>query len=300
VNAVKFVPETALLLSGSVDKTLRIWIKSPSTEQYSCIQTLADHQGSINCLGVYSRSSRIFASGSADATVKIWSLNEESVATLKQTITVTPRFFPLALALSPLVGAPESYVLAVAGTKDIIQLYVLDSQRGSEFKLQATLSGHEGWIRSLDFTQERCSPNSDLLLSSASQDKYIRLWRIHQGKELPAAAASADPSLGTFMPGKSLSNKAHRFKAQGLDFSATFEALLLGHEDWIYSTKWRAVGDKLQLLSASADNSLAICLLGSGLLSQDWERLAPKKDLPQLLEQLEAFGQVFGPRLARR
>jgi elongator complex protein 2 len=259
VNAIKFIPGSpGILLSGSIDKTLRIWSRDPSTEQYSCTQTFSDHQSSINCIAVSSHSSRRFASGSADATVKIWSFDENNVATLKQTITVAPRFFPLALALSPLVGAPESYVLAVAGTKDIIQLYVLDSQRSPDFKLQATLSGHEGWIRSLEFTQERSSPNSDLVLSSASQDKYIRLWRIHQGKELPAAAASADPSLRAFMPGKSLSNKAHRFKAQGLDFSATFEALLLGHEDWIYSTKWMAVGDKIQLLSASADNSLAI------------------------------------------
>jgi elongator complex protein 2 len=207
---------------------------------------------------VSSRSSRVFATGSADATVKIWFLDDRNVVSLKQTITVAPRFFPLAIALSTLAGAPGSYVLAVAGTKDIIQLYVLDSQNGTEFKLQATLAGHEGWIRSLQFTQERFSSTSDLILSSASQDKYIRLWRIHQGKELPAVAASTDPSLGAFMPGKSLSNKAHRFKAQGLDFSATFEALLLGHEDWIYSTQWRSVGDKLQLLSASADNSLAI------------------------------------------
>lgn len=247
-----------MLLSGSVDKTLKIWSKDPLTKQYSCIQTLSDHQSSINCIAVSSRSSAIFASGAADATVKIWSRDEQNAATLKQTINITPRFFPLALALSPLTSAPESYVLAVAGTKDIIQLYVLDSQNATEFRLQATLAGHEGWIRSLEFTMESFGPTSDLILSSASQDKYIRLWRIHQGKELPAAAASADPSLGAFMPGKSLSNKAHRFKAQGIDFSATFEALLLGHEDWIYSTNWRAVGDKLQLLSASADNSLAI------------------------------------------
>jgi elongator complex protein 2 len=185
-------------------------------------------------------------------------LDDKNVASLQQNITITPRFFPLALGLSTLSGAAQSYVLAVAGTKDIIQLYVLDSEKSSEFKLQATLTGHEGWIRSLEFTQENSEPNSDLLLSSASQDKYIRLWRIHQGKELPVAAASADPSLGAFMPGKSLSNRAHRFKAQGLDFSATFEALLFGHEDWIYSTKWKPAGNKLQLLSASADNSLAI------------------------------------------
>ncbi|TVY45199.1 Elongator complex protein [Lachnellula occidentalis] len=263
VNAVKFLPGSqGILLSGSVDKNLYIWRRNPSTRYYECIQTLhhqesSNHQSSINCIAV-AAGSNIFVSGSADAIVKIWSLNEQNVASLQQTITIAPRFFPLALALSPLAGAPDSYVLAVAGTKDIIQLYVLDGQKGSEFKLQATLAGHEGWIRSLEFTRESDEPDSDLLLSSASQDKYIRLWRVHQGRELPAAAATADPSLGAFIPGKSLSNKAHRFKAQDLDFSATFEALLLGHDDWIYSTKWRFGNNKLQLLSASADNSLAI------------------------------------------
>lgn len=259
MNVVKFLPNSdGILLSGSVDKTLRIWKKSPESKHYTCIQTITDHASSINCIAV-AAGSRMFVSGSADSIVKTWSLDETFVASLQQSITITPRFFPLAMALSPLANAPDSYVLAVAGTKVIIQLYVLDSQKAAGFKLEATLSGHEGWIRSLEFTQENpSSKNSDLLLSSASQDKYIRLWRVHQGKELPAAAASADPSLGAFLPGKSLSNKAHRFKACELDYSATFEALLLGHEDWIYSTRWRGANEKLQLLSASADNSLAI------------------------------------------
>ncbi|KAF4630960.1 hypothetical protein G7Y89_g7173 [Cudoniella acicularis] len=263
VNAVKFIPGSSnTLLTGSVDKNLIIWKKNTKSGYWENSQTLNHqdsnyHQSSINCLAV-AAGANIFASGAADGTVKIWSLDENNVASLRQSITVSPRFFPLALALSLLAGTTDSYVLAVAGTKDIIQLYVLDSEIGPEFNFKATLAGHEGWIRSLEFTRESNSPDSDLLLSSASQDKYIRLWRIHQGKELPAAAASADPSLGAFLPGKSLSNKAHRFKAQGLDFSATFEALLLGHEDWIYSTRWRSGNDKLQLLSASADNSLAI------------------------------------------
>ncbi|PBP17422.1 WD domain-containing protein [Diplocarpon rosae] len=259
VNAVKFIPESpGLLLSGSVDKTIKVWSKDPSTKRYSCIQTLLEHTNSINCIGVSGRSSKIFVTGAADFTVKVWCLDEQHVVSLQQSINISPRFFPLSLALSTLAGAPDSYVLAVAGTKDIIQLYVQDSRESPNFKLQATLSGHEGWIRSLEITQESLDPSSDLILASASQDKYIRLWRIHQGKELPAAAASADPSLGAFLPGKPLSNKAHRFTVDELDFSATFEALLLGHEDWIYSLKWCAAGDKIRLLSASADNSLAI------------------------------------------
>ncbi|KAH8683006.1 WD40-repeat-containing domain protein [Tricladium varicosporioides] len=263
VNAVKFIPgPDGTLITGSVDKQLVIWRKDPISGDFQWSQSLQSgesdhHQGSINCIAT-AAGSNIFASGAADGTIKIWSLNEEGVANLQQSITIKPRFFPLSLALSSLGGAPESYVLAVAGTKDIIQLFVQDSEVGQDFKLQATLAGHEGWIRSLEFVRETKHSDSDLLLSSASQDKYIRLWRVHQGSELPAAAASADPSLGAFMPGKSLSNKAHRFKAQGFDFSATFEALLLGHEDWIYSTKWRSGNETLQLLSASADNSLAI------------------------------------------
>ncbi|KAG9232771.1 WD40-repeat-containing domain protein [Amylocarpus encephaloides] len=263
VNAVKFIPGSgAALITGSVDKSLIIWKMYEKTSFYSNQQSLNahdknHHQSSINCIAI-SPDSKVFASGSADAIIKIWALNDQNVASFQQSIEIKPRFFPLAIALSPLHGAPGSYILAVSGTKDIIQLYVLNGGASKEFKLQATLAGHEGWIRSLEFTEETEDPNSDLILSSGSQDKYIRLWRIHQGKELPAAAASADPSLGAFMPGKSLSNKAHRFRAQAIDFSATFEALLLGHDDWIYSTKWRRDCKRLQLLSTSADNSLSM------------------------------------------
>jgi elongator complex protein 2 len=276
VNAVKFIRTASgtLLLSGSVDKSIRVWHHTEGSKttngysissEYHCIQVMNEHQGSVNCIAV-TQGATIFATGAADATVKIWGLNptgKDPIVRLLQSIQVTPRFFPLALAFSPLgvEGTENAYLLAVAGTAAIVQLYVANSKGGSgfEFQLKATLSGHEGWIRSLSFTHESEPPMSDLLLASASQDKYIRLWRIHQGKELPAAAAAgSDPALGDFLPGKSLSNKAHRFLAGEEDYSATFEALLLGHEDWIYSLSWRSKGEKLQLLSASADNSLAI------------------------------------------
>lgn len=240
-----------------MDKTIKLWTISEATGDFRCEQTLTEHKGSINSIAV-SHGSDIFVSGAADGTFNVWKL-ESANATLLQTVTIQPRFFPLALALSPLQGAPGSYVLAVAGTTSMVQIYVADgNSQTTEFKIKATLSGHEGWIRSLAFTEEVQGSNGDLLLSSASQDKYIRLWRIHQGKELPAAATANDPAAGAYMPGKALSNKAHRFVAGEQDFSATFEALLLGHEDWIYSTSWKHRDGNLQLLSASADNSLSI------------------------------------------
>lgn len=203
----------------------------------------------------------IVATGAADATIKIWSFENDQLQ-LIQSINTAPKYFPLSLSLSTLGADQDAYVLASAGTRDVIQILTAETKAEKlQFSLQATLSGHEGWLRSLSFSRETNSPDSDLLLASASQDKYIRIWRVHQGKELPALAAEgSDPSSGAFMPGKSPSNKAHWLKVAGKDFSVTFEALLLGHEDWIYSAKWHHhhADGKLQLLSASADNSLAI------------------------------------------
>jgi elongator complex protein 2 len=272
VNAVKFlrVGDKLCLLTGSVDKTVRLWELEVRTEAEGAglivtstdVTVLDDHQNSINCLAIVPEAS-IFASGSTDGTVRIWKVVEGGKkldVKLLNTVQIKPRFFPLGIALCRLGGLEEgeSYLLAVAGTSAIIQLYVgALSDSKLDFQLKATLSGHEGWIRCLSFIQE--PGTSDWLLASASQDKYIRLWRIHQGTELPvAAAAGSDPKLGAFLPGKSLSNKAHRFTAGGDDYSATFEALLLGHDDWIYTAYWRQQTEKLQLLSASADNSLAI------------------------------------------
>lgn len=257
------------------------------------MQTVQDHTAPINCIATL-KSGRtqgpqvpeIFATGAADATIKIWAFDGTEVKVL-QTIKTSPKYFPLAVALSTLGGEGDdndgvnstTYILASAGTRHTIQVYTgtlrSDPSNTADFTLQATLSGHEGWIRSLDFTREdHSSPSGDLLLASASQDKYIRLWRVHQGTELPTqAAAASDPTVGAYLPGKSPSNKAYRFRTcsspqerrrqQQQDYSVTFESLLFNHDDWIYSAKWHTKSSPsspgtLQLLSTSADNSLAI------------------------------------------
>ncbi|CAM1508308.1 Fc.00g051560.m01.CDS01 [Cosmosporella sp. VM-42] len=269
VKAVTFLPESdgdeaTYLISGSDDKTLIVWKAPQDGEAFAPVQSSAEHTGAINCITAVRAEPTlqkwIIATGGADASIRIWSFENDQLQLL-QTIKTAPKFFPLCLSLSLLDGDADVFVLAAAGTRDIVQILTAEAKvEQAQFTVQATLSGHEGWIRSLNFTKETASPDSDLLLASASQDKYVRIWRIHHGKELPAlAASSSDPSSDAFMPGKSPANKAHRLKAAGKDFSVTFEALLLGHEDWIYSARWcRRDDGNLQLLSTSADNSLAI------------------------------------------
>ncbi|KZM18505.1 Elongator subunit elp2 [Ascochyta rabiei] len=261
VNAVKFFPtnssDVSILLSGAADNTIRIWrAQTRGTPKYECVKSVSGHTNPITKIATLPGSD-IFASGSSDGLVKIWKLVHDDTFTateveLLQTITLSPKYFPLILALAQLDA--NSMVLAVAGTRPTIQIFV---SRDTQFQLSATLTGHEGWIRALDFTRETTNANSDLLLASASQDKYIRLWRFHSGNELPVASSALnDPALGGLV--KSLSNKAHWIESPESKHSITFEALLLGHEDWIYTASWRHRDGRLQLLSTSEDNSLAI------------------------------------------
>ncbi|CAG9999724.1 unnamed protein product [Clonostachys byssicola] len=268
VKAVSFLPErdddeTTYLISGSDDKSLILWKAAAGSEDFEIIQTSLKHAGPINCIAAHRvagfASKWVIATGSADATIKIWVFEDDSLQ-LVQSIQTKPKFFPLSLALTTLGRDGDVLVLAAAGTRDTIQIHTGGlSGEAPAFELEATLTGHDSWIRWLSFTRETNDAGSDLLLASASQDKYIRIWRVHEGEELPALAAKgSDPLNGAYLPGKSPSNKAYKLKAGGKQFSVTFEALLLGHEDWIYSAKWNHANDRLQLLTTSADNSLAI------------------------------------------
>lgn len=258
VNAIKIIEDAnrRLIVSGSADNTIRIW-SADSNGTFEETQCLKEDAASINAIATLPES-RLIASGAADGTVRIWHF-EDTTAKLIQTISLKPRFFPLCLALTRLTSGDA--VLAVAGSSSIIQLFSRAPGEGSDFELQATLTGHEGWIRSLDFTKEHQAADSDVLLASASQDKYIRLWRFHQGKSTTSSNVSEANKLVTAAERIYLSNKAHHVGSGGSKHTVTFEALLIGHEDWIYTARWTPPGNKAQtpaLLSASADNSLSI------------------------------------------
>lgn len=264
VTAIKFLSRAQdsdsageLLIAGCANGEVSLWGEDPVGRQWRLLRKVSAHEGTVNAIAITTLdNSNVFVTGGADGKVKLWRACDERIEKLA-TLELKPRFIPLTLALGPLAtGSTDvaSTFLIAGGTRNDIQVYsVEDVLSNPRFKLSATLTGHEAWIRSLALT-----PNSDggFLLASASQDKYIRIWHFRSDN---ASSSGNATSANAVMTGRgTLTAKVQTVSAAGIKYSITFEALLLGHEDWIYSASWSPKASNPQLLTASADGSLSI------------------------------------------
>jgi elongator complex protein 2 len=194
-----------------------------------------------------------------DSAIKIWKLpDEDGKATLICSIALKPRYIPLSLSIGNfgVEGETGSAFVAVGGTRSSVQVYTVSNviDGNPMHSLQATLTGHESWVTSLSLKgigEHGQGPDDDLWLASASQDKSVRLWRISSRRE-------GDHQAQNLGFKQSLNAKVHTIQATSVASSITFEALLLGHEDWIYTASWNPRPGSRQLLTASADNSSII------------------------------------------
>ncbi|KAJ0396919.1 hypothetical protein P43SY_000978 [Pythium insidiosum] len=123
----------------------------------------------------------------------------------------------------------EEDVLVASGGVDC-KVHLFEIAAGSrEMRSLLALEGHRGWIRAVDF-QRRASEDdgNEILLASASQDQR--------------GASAGYEALG-----------------DRRSYSISFDALLIGHEDWVTSLLWsrEPAGDSV-LVSTSMENSVVI------------------------------------------
>ncbi|KAG0270718.1 Elongator subunit elp2, partial [Linnemannia exigua] len=253
VNCVAFLnrghelaQKNVAIVSGSADKTARVWRKKMSTsgaeDKWVCSAVLEGHTGTDNRISIYVMQSKQFD--------KVLSLQGH-----------------------------DNWVRSLD-----FATFTKDSTNDTTTKQQQEHQQAGGKNTSHHHTLQ----DGDLLLASGSQDKYIRIWRISAVVDAPeevsaedvSAQAGSEAALTQDMlksleemskSGTQLSTKAHIIDVntdtagETKRFSVIFEALLLGHDDWVYTINWQpatslngAYHQPMCLLSASTDKSMMI------------------------------------------
>ncbi|CAH2355034.1 elongator complex protein 2 [[Candida] railenensis] len=236
VTGVKFVPGSRFLVSCSEDGHVVVWSVNDDKRTFTEFQQLVLHEGSVTAVGT---APGIIATGGVDGKVAIWTLQEDKW-TLKTSFVVKTGFYPTCLALENVYG---EYLLAVGGTTKDVYIYSTEHELTGAL---VTLRGHEDWMKCLAWTKDE----SGYLLASGSQDRYIRLWRIR--KEVPKSEEDANNLV-------LLANKKEVVKlspSSSTTIEVFFEALIMGHDDWVTGLVWNS--DQKHLLSCSADTGLMI------------------------------------------
>ncbi|KAG5418996.1 ELP2 [Candida metapsilosis] len=253
VTGVKFLPHSELLVSVGEDHFVNVWKRSGDV--YELHQSLSGHEHSVTCIAEVNE--HIFVTGGADHKIIIWIYDGEGFK-LGYDFEVKSNFYPLSLAIQQ-IDESGNYILAIGGTTNNIYIYSLQVTGGSiSIDKSAELTGHEDWVKTLQFVTK--SKYKDYILASGSQDRYVRLWRLKLNDSIDDT--DEDPTKLTL-----LSNKQYKFNFGDNSRAAfSFEALIMGHDDWITGIQWHPSckhqpendESKLQLLTSTADTALMI------------------------------------------
>ncbi|KAH8394803.1 hypothetical protein KR222_006248 [Zaprionus bogoriensis] len=261
VNTVKWLDEHKLL-SGADDANAVLWQLDEAGAKKRIV--LQGHGSGVNAVdGVLRPSDGVWllATAAADNTIKLWQLQQANdELSCFQTVQLGSGFcFSLRLTLLP---SSEQVLLASSGDDETVSLWAQQSggagdASAGQFQRVHKLSGHEDWVRGLDFVYD----GEDLLLASGSQDNFIRLWRIAPRTEEQVLKNSVD--ILNFSEAASgelcVEEKIVQLGEQSA-YAITLESVLYGHEGWVYGVHWHksAEQQELRLLSASIDKTLII------------------------------------------
>lgn len=243
VTCVRFVDDYKYLVSASEDKTVKVWkFKEEESVYLEFVESFQIHESSIIAIGIFKS---FFITGDSSGNVQLWNVVDGKVEKLHNFKTKVG-VLPLAIAIQEI--EKNQYIIALGGSKFPVFIYKFTyTTEFSGFDLVAALEGHEDWVKALAFKK---LTEGDYLLASGSQDRYIRLWRIRTNDLIDNS--DEDESKLTL-----LSNKQYKFTLASEDKVAiNFEALIMGHDDWISSLKWHDT--ELKLLASSADTALMI------------------------------------------
>ena len=240
VNAVAFSPDGKLALSGSDDKTLKLWEIKSGRE----IRSFTGHSDSVWTVA-FSPDGKLALSGSLDKTLKLW-----EVSSGHEIRSFTGHSSDVnAVAFSP------DGKLALSGSDDkTLKLWEVSS--GREIR---SLTGHSHYVEAVAF-----SPDGKLALSG-SKDNMLKLWEVSTGREIRSFTGhSSDVNAVAFSPDGKLAlsgSDDNTLKLWEVSSGREIRSLT-GHSSWVRAVAFSPDG-KLAL-SGSWDGSTRLWHVQTG------------------------------------
>lgn len=155
IRSVVYSPDGKLALSGSDDKTMRLWDLAGGL----CVRVFEGHTNSVRSVA-FSADGRLALSGSFDQTVRLWNLDAG----------VCQRVFKVPLAAVWSVAFGHEGETFFTGSSDGVRVWEAAGRQKPR-----VFMGHSGRVVSV-------APSRDGRLVSGSTDKTLRLWEVASGK----------------------------------------------------------------------------------------------------------------------
>jgi hypothetical protein len=157
VKAVAITPDGARIVSGSSDKTVRVWgLRSGHLERI-----LEGHTGEVKAVAITPDGARI-VSGSSDKTVRVWDLRSGHLERILEGHTDEV----LAVAITP-----DGARIVSGGQDEAMRVWNLDSGRP-----ERTLKGFSGLVSAVAITPDGAR------IVSGSWDNTVRVWNLASGR----------------------------------------------------------------------------------------------------------------------
>lgn len=196
VLAVDVSPDSSLIASASLDKTIKLWRRDGTL-----VATIKGHTATVRAVN-FSSDGQTLASASEDGTVKLWKLNGQLLRTFKghtasvwgvawspdgqflastswdKTVKLWKRngqllrtFLGYKVGFLGVAFSPDGQFVAATSLDGTVKLWKRDATGWQNAKLLQTLQGHAGWVIGVAF-----SPDSQTIASS-SEDTTVKLWK---------------------------------------------------------------------------------------------------------------------------